>query len=71
MLGNQIADEILQALKVTPDGLSRTQISELFSKHKSSADIQIALDLLLHTGKAKYQIIQTGGSSKELWTVAK
>jgi hypothetical protein len=71
MLGNQIADDILQALKSNPDGLSRTQISELFSKHKSSADIQIALDLLLQTGKAKCQIIPTGGSSKELWMVAK
>jgi len=47
--GNAIADRIMDALEMTPSGLTQTQIIEdLFGKHKSAFDIKTAQDLLVN-----------------------
>ncbi|MBI5902376.1 MAG: hypothetical protein HZB84_02700 [Deltaproteobacteria bacterium] len=67
-LGNPTADEILTSLKGNPKGLSRTDIYNLFGRHKKSAEISHALDLLLKRGMAAKEEVQTEGRTTELWS---
>jgi hypothetical protein len=66
-LGDPVADEILAALRNNPKGLSRTQISELFSRNRRAAQISRALSLLLRGGKVRSEAIETRGRSVEMW----
>ena len=45
-LGDITADTIRAALRRNPNGLTRTEISRLFDRHKSSAEVTRALELL-------------------------
>jgi hypothetical protein len=70
LLGNPIADEILRALRQAgASGMTRKQISEeLFQRHRSSEQIQFALDLLTESGKARsVKRSDTGGRPAEVW----
>lgn len=49
-LGDPDADLVKQALDENLDGLTRTEISNLFSRNKSSSQIQRILDLLIRNG---------------------
>lgn len=67
-LGDQVADDILAALKLSPDdGLTRTQISGLFKRHKSSAEIDRALKLLETNKLGDVTIEKSGGRPFEVW----
>jgi hypothetical protein len=46
-LGDPTADEILRALRASRDGLTRTDIRDLFSRNRPEAEITRALNLLL------------------------
>ena len=52
LLGDETADEILMALKRQPQGMTRTQINDLFKRNKSSAEISRALGVLHEHGLA-------------------
>jgi hypothetical protein len=65
--GNEVADTIIAELRKHPEGLSRTQISELFKRHKSGAQLDGALTLLLSLGRAVCKPEQTEGRSREVW----
>ena len=67
--GDAVADQILEALGAAgPNGMSRTDISHLFKRHKSAEHIGRALSLLLKTGRAKRkQDTGTGGRPSERW----
>jgi len=69
--GDVVADQILEALRsAVPDGMSRTEISHLFKRHKSAERIGQALTLLLKTGRAhRKQDKDTGGRPSERWFV--
>ena len=58
-LGDPIADEILLALR--RGNLSRTDIHSLFGRNRSGNQIAAALNLLLKTGRAKFETRHTGG----------
>jgi len=58
-LGNKMADKILQKLQISPKGLTRTQIRDLFQRNKKSWKILKALEELEKHKLAKY-IIQRG-----------
>ncbi len=56
-LGNKVADEILAALKTTPEGLTRTDISyEVFHRNKSKFEIDPALQSLREHQLAWFKI---------------
>jgi hypothetical protein len=67
-LGDPTADTILQALRNSPGGLTRSDISALFSRHKPASDIARALSVLASLGLAVSQPEQTDGRSTERWT---
>jgi hypothetical protein len=66
-LGDPDADAILDALRGASEGLTRTQISELFSGHLSAGRLQRALGVLLKGEMAAVTRIETAGRPAELW----
>lgn len=69
-LGSLVADTILAALKSAgPDGLTRTDISGLFSRNESSGHITLALEELLKLGLATKRRGATNGAGRpsEIW----
>jgi hypothetical protein len=66
-IGDRVADTILDALRRTPDGMTRTDIRDLFGKHESRTRIADALSRLLQRGKARRETEQTGGRATERW----
>jgi hypothetical protein len=68
-LGDPVADDVLRALRQEGDeGLTRTQIRDLFGRHKRSDRIDGALALLLKLGRARMTRRDTGGRPVEVWT---
>jgi hypothetical protein len=66
--GNPVADEIMRALRqYGPDGRTRTQLSELFSRHRGADQIGAALAFLVSHGKARTITRPTGGRPVEVW----
>ena len=51
-LGDTTADTILAALKGADEGLTRTEIRDLFGRNKPTADVTRALSMLAEYGKA-------------------
>ena len=71
-LGDPIADEILRSLRLAGnDGLTRTQISDLFKRHQPAERIGAALDVLKRRGFARPEQRQTNGRPSEVWVAAK
>jgi hypothetical protein len=66
-MGDEIADAILRALKACPTGMSRTEISSLFSNNKRQDQISRALMLLLEKSRARVETKTTKGRPLELW----
>ena len=69
-LGDPIADTILPALRNNPDGLTRTQISDLFGRNQNTSKIGAALSLLLKRGLITSTSRPTsgkGGRPTEVW----
>jgi hypothetical protein len=65
--GDRTADRILYALRDHADGLTRTEIRDLFDGHRSSAAIGGALHLLERHGLARTESRPTRGRSQERW----
>lgn len=66
--GDTTADLILEALRTRPEGMTRTDLRDLFDRNKSRADIQRALSTLLQHGKARCAADpETGGRPGETW----
>jgi hypothetical protein len=51
-LGDDTADTILTALRASPDGMTRTEISDLLKRHATSGDISRALSMIAMRGLA-------------------
>jgi hypothetical protein len=66
-LGDETADTILRALKSCPQGVTRTEISELFSRNADSAEIGRALLLLKSKRLAKCRKEGNIGRPVERW----
>jgi hypothetical protein len=70
-LGDPVADAILNALREAgEDGLTRTQLRDLFGRHKDSTRIEAALNLLREHGKADHRTQPTDGRAAEVWLAA-
>ncbi|HEX8911604.1 MAG TPA: bifunctional DNA primase/polymerase [Humisphaera sp.] len=66
-LGDHVADEILAALRRSPEGLTRTDIGRLFSGHRDAGQVGRALGVLVREGLARCRPISTGGRPAEQW----
>lgn len=69
-MGDPVADKIMGALAQAPQGLTRTDISSLFGRHRTARDIERALRNLKSTGHIRHAQEATGGRSAERWTMA-
>jgi hypothetical protein len=73
-LGNPVADEILGALTAAADerGMTRTEISNLFKRHRRADEIKTALEALAKEGKIRsLGKSLTAGRSVERWAANK
>lgn len=66
-LGDSTSDDILQALREQPDGMTRTGIREHFQRNKSSVEITRALSALKVNGLAESRKQETGRRPREVW----
>ncbi len=64
-IGDPVADAILEALKATANGLTRTEVSNLFNRHETAERIQQAIAELLRRGFIAIDAIGTGGRPTE------
>jgi predicted transcriptional regulator len=53
------------------EGLTRTDIRDLFGRNLSADRIGAALDLLRRKGRATCETVSTGGRPTEVWRAAK
>jgi hypothetical protein len=66
-LGDPVADDIITALRRSPAGMTRTDISNLFARHRTADQINAALALLLKLGRARFGEQGTDGRPIETW----
>ncbi|MGO9956371.1 MAG: hypothetical protein ACLP50_10390 [Solirubrobacteraceae bacterium] len=67
-LGDQTADELWSAAKERPAGLTRTEVSELFSRNKKRREIERALGVLEDAGRLRRETRQAErGRCAEVW----
>ena len=66
-LGDPLADEIYRALLDEPDGLTRSQVRDLFSRNRRSKDIGQALERVAATGRVHAKRQRQRGRPAELW----
>lgn len=67
--GNPLADDIYHLLQNNPGGQTRKQVSDYFSRHKTSEEISQALSILKANGKAENNSRVTDGRPAEIWKV--
>ena len=66
-LGDPIADTILDRVKISPDGLTDSQISDLFGRHESASRLSAAKGRLQAQGKIESRELVTPGRSTTKW----
>ena len=66
-LGDPVADNIMRALREAPGGLTRTDISNIFGRHRDSGQISRALDALRESGRVRSEFEETEGRKAERW----
>ncbi|MBI3945999.1 MAG: bifunctional DNA primase/polymerase [Armatimonadetes bacterium] len=66
-LGDPVADELLRALRAAPQGMTRTQIRDLFGRNRSTTEVSRALGVLLEQALARCETRETGGRPCEVW----
>ena len=66
-LGDPLAQRIHEALRTSADGLTRTQLRDLFNRNHPASRVDAALEHLAQTGKAQRQRRPTAGRPVEIW----
>jgi len=67
-LGDPTADEIWAAAKDRPAGLTRTDVSDMFSRNKKRREIERALGVLEDAGRLRRETRQAErGRAAEIW----
>jgi hypothetical protein len=66
-IGDKNAEIILNALRESENGLTRTEIRDLFDRHITKEKLDAALQFLLENGLAKCEKEETKGRAKETW----
>ena len=65
LTGNNVADRILEELKATSNGLTRTEIRDLFDRHQKAGAINDALSMLQALDYIVTESQLTGGRPTE------
>lgn len=65
--GDPVADRIAEELKNAPDGMTRNELRDVFSRHRSSERIGQALGDLVRLGRVRCVKTDTGGRPTERW----
>ena len=65
--GNPVVDRILARLRKNRNGLTRTEIREIFSRNRSESEISNALRVLVEYGLARCVRKETGGRPSKRW----
>jgi len=65
-IGDPVADRIAKALSTVPEGLDRTAVRDLFSRHEPSKRITSAVELLERRGMVKVTVQPTDGRPREV-----
>jgi hypothetical protein len=63
-LGDPTADEIWEMAKTNPQGVTRTQVSDRFSRNKKAREIDRALTALVDAGRLERGEVRTGGAGR-------
>jgi len=63
-----VGEQIHAALAASADGLTRTQLRDLFARNLPGARIDQALATLGRTGRAQRRRLTTAGRPAEVWT---
>ena len=66
-LGDPLADEISRAIAASTEGISRTEIRDLFARNRPRAQIDRALNLLATAGHVERHLRTGPGRSTEMW----
>jgi len=66
-VGDPVADAILSRLRGTPEGLTRTDIRNMFSNNRQKSEIDRALRVLEESSLARSVQVDTGGRPAEWW----
>jgi len=66
-LGDEVADQILAALRHRREGMTRTEVRDLFDRNLPAGRIAKALGMLERYGLASCRTVQTGGRPAEKW----
>jgi hypothetical protein len=66
-LGDPVADTLLNWLLDSPEGLTRTEIRDLFGRNKNASEIDAALTMLQENGLAASRPISTDGRPATKW----
>jgi hypothetical protein len=66
-LGYPEADRIMEALRASAEGITRTQIRDLFARNRSEREVNAALTTLEECGLARMVSESTGGRPIERW----
>jgi len=67
-VGDPIADELLESLRgAGSDGMTRTEIRDLFGRHKKSQQVNRALNVLIDRGSVRRTREKTDGRPTERW----
>jgi hypothetical protein len=70
-IGDPVADTILSALRTAAEGLTRTEISNLFSRNRDKQRIDTSLTALLRQDLAHTVREETGGRPVEKWAAVR
>ena len=65
-IGDPVADAILNALRACREGMTRTEIRDLFGRNKSAAGIDRALVVLIENGMARRTEEKTGTAGRPI-----
>lgn len=66
-LGDSDADRIFRALRLEPAGMTRTEVSALLGRHRTKAELDRALKLLVESGRATREAIRTAGRPRTVY----
>jgi hypothetical protein len=66
-LGDPMADSILRDLRNAPDGLTQTEIHDLFKRSRKVEEIDRALGVLLELDLVGVEQVETGGRPAKRW----
>jgi hypothetical protein len=67
VLGDPVADLILQTLRRDKNGMAKRDIFRLFGNHTPAATVDKALGQLIRAGKVRRESHKTGGRPSEMW----